>query len=209
MRKSTLIVLGSLFAAVIVSCTGKKSGEAAASAAADDAPAPSADSPSAASALGDASWSATIDGAPVTGAGVDELQQNNAAYVLPVSGDGPKHLVFHLFSTKNGADESANFGLRFTLPPKAGTFIKKGQTEHSCDCDLALNENIAKGGNFARYWADSVVITVTAMTATRVTGTFSGSFVVSSDTPRAPQKRATIANGKFDIPMATSKITPE
>ena len=209
MRNSSLLVLASLFAATVVSCTGKKSGEADASAAAEDATRANAGSPSAASTLGDAGWSATIDGAPVAGTGVDELQQNNAAYILPVSGAGAKHLIFHLFSTKNGADESANFGLRFSLPPTAGTYTKKGYTEHGCDCDLTLNENIAKGGELARYSADSVVITVTGMTATRLTGTFAGSFVLSGDTPRAPNKRAKTVGGKFDIPMATSKITPE
>ena len=170
MKESTLFVLGSLCAAVIVSCTGKKGGEAGAGAAAEDAPPTSADSPSAASALGDARWSATIDGAPVTGAGVDELQQNNAAYVLPVSGDGPTHSSSIRSRRRTGRTRVRTSGSRFSLPPKPGTFTKQGQTEHSCDCDLTLNENIAKGGTLARYWADSVVITVTAMTATRVTG---------------------------------------
>jgi hypothetical protein len=208
MKNSSLLVF-ILFALAATSCSGKKSGDAAAGAVAGDSSALAEGSSHAVAALGEAKWSATIDGALVTGTGVDELQQNNAAYVLPVSGAGPKHLVFHLFSTKNGTDESANFSLRFSLPPKAGTYTKHGQTEHSCDCDLTLNENIAKGGALAQYWADSVVITVTEMSPTRVKGTFAGSFVVSSDTPRAPNKRAKIAEGTFDIPMATSKMTPE
>lgn len=209
MRNSSVRALAFLSAAAVVSCSGKKTSAVDASASAEDASASSSASSSGTSALGSATWSATIDGVPVTGTGVDELQQNNAAYILPVSGEGKKHLVFHLFSTKNGADESANFSLRVSLPPAAGTYRKKGQTEHSCDCDITLNENIAPGGNLAQYWADSTVIVVSTMSPTRVTGTFSGSFVVSADTPRAPNKRAKIVDGKFDIPMATSKITPE
>ena len=57
--------------------------------------------------------------------------------------------------------------------------------------------------------ADTVTIIITSMTATRIAGTFSGNFKLSVDTPRATQKRATVTNGKFDIPMSTSNVTPE
>lgn len=195
----------SLAAFALGACSGGKADGSKASSASDAAPA--ADSPSA-SQLGDATFSANIDGVAVTGSGVDEMQQRNAAYVLPVAGTGPKHLVFYLYSTKNAADESANFSFRFWIPPKTGTSTQRGYTEHSCDCSMTLNENITTG-DLARYNSDTIVVNVTSMTATRVTGTFSGSFVLSGDTPRAPNKRAKVTDGKFDIPMATSKVTPE
>ncbi|MDQ2767371.1 MAG: hypothetical protein M3Y30_09470 [Gemmatimonadota bacterium] len=200
MKSVPLLVSASLVALAVLSCSGKRD-------AATDTAGTVADAP-AASSLGDARFSATIDGTPVAGSGVDEMQQRNAAYVLPLAKTTPQHLVFFLYSTKNAADESANYSLRISLPPKPGTYTKQGSTEHSCDCDVTLNENIAVG-NLARYWADSVTVTVSAMTPTRVSGTFSGSFVLSSDTPRAPNKRARIVDGQFDIPMATSTVTPE
>jgi hypothetical protein len=200
MKNIMVAALASLVALAMSSCSGKKTAAADAASTTSDAPA--------ASALGAATFSATIDGAAVTGSGIDELQQHNAAYVLPVAKTSPQHLVFYLFSTKNGADESANTSLRISTPPRAGTYTKRGASEDSCDCDITLNENIT-AGTLARYWADSVIITVTSMTPTRVSGTFSGSFVLSSDTPRAPNKHARIVDGKFDIPMATSRVTPE
>jgi hypothetical protein len=200
MKSIPQLASASLAVLAIVSCSGKKAPAADAASATSDAPPVSS--------LGEATFSATIDGAAVAGSGIDELQQHNAAYVLPIAKTSPQHLVFYLFSTKNGADESANTSIRISTPPKIGTFAKRGATEHSCDCDVTLNENIT-AGTLARYWADSVTITVTSMTPTRVSGTFSGSFVLSSDTPRAPNKRAKIVDGKFDIPMATSNVTPE
>jgi len=200
MKRIPVLASASLAALAMVSCSGKKAATADTSTTTSDAPALSS--------LGDATFSATIDGAAVTGSGIDGLQQRNAAYVLPVARTSPQHLVFYLYSTKNGADESANTSLRISTPPKVGTYAKHGATEHSCDCDVTLNENIT-AGTLARYWADSVTITVTSMTPTRVSGTFSGSFVLSSDTPRAPNKHAKIVDGKFDIPMATSNVTPE
>ena len=197
MTHASLLVLASL---AVFSCQGKDGAAPRASDSATDAPDPSS--------LGPATFSATVDGAAVTGSGVDELQQRNAAYVLPLAATTPQQLVFYLYSTMNGADESANTSFRISTPPKAGTYTKRGYTEHACDCDITLNENITTG-TLAKYHADSVTITVTSMTPTRVTGTFAGSFVLSGDTPRAPNKHATIASGKFDIPMATSKVTPE
>ena len=197
MTHAPFFVLASLLA---LSCSGKDGSAAPPSSALADAPPPSS--------LGSATFSASIDGTMTTGSGVDELQQHNAAYVLPAAKTSPQHLVFYLFSSKNGADESANTSLRISTPPRTGTYTKRGSTEHSCDCDVTLNENITTG-TLARYRADSVTIIVTAMTSTRVSGTFSGSFVLSSDTPRAPHKHARIVNGTFDIPIATSKVTPE
>ena len=200
MKNTTLISLAALVVASVVACSGKKAPAAAQTGAADDASTPASN--------GDASWSATIDGAAVTGIGVDQLQQQNAAYLLP-TGSPKQHLVFFLFSTKNGADQSANTSLRFWIPPAVGTYTQKGSTEHSCDCSMTLNQGIASDQELARYGSDSVTITVTSMTATRVAGTFSGTFKLGPDTPRATKKSAKVIDGKFDIPMSTSKVTPE
>jgi hypothetical protein len=156
----------------------------------------------------DASFSATIDGAAVTGKGVDQpLQQENAAYVLPRQGAGEKYGFIALYSTKDGQDTKANYSLVLRFPPHTGTYVHSGSFE-SCTCDITLNKNIATG-DLARYMADTVTITVTSMSATRIAGTFSGNFKLSSDTPRATQKRATVTNGKFDVPMSTSNVTPQ
>lgn len=191
-----------LIVVTALSCTAKNASSSQAEA--DDPPA--AVSSSTGSRM-DASFSATIDGVNVTGRGVDGLQQQNAAYVLPQQGAGEKYALFILYSTKDGDDTKPNYSLRFRFPPHTGTYVHRGSYD-TCTCDITLNKNIASG-TLARYSADTVTINVTSMTPTRIAGTFSGNFKLSNDTPRATQKRATITDGKFDLPMATSKITPE
>lgn len=202
MMKATWSAIISLVAVITLSCTAKKASSSQTDT--DDPPAAVPASPGSAT---DASFSATIDGVSVTGRGVDALQQQNAAYVLPQQGAGEKYALFILFSTKDADDTKANYSLRFRFPPHTGTYAHRGSYD-TCKCDITLNKNVSSG-TLARYLADTVTINVTSMTPTRIAGTFSGNFKLSSDTPRATQTRATITDGKFDVPMATSKITPE
>lgn len=199
MRNSTLIAFAAVCIGSMSACSKKAADANTGSTSDASAPAP----------VGDASWSMTLDGVAVTGSGVDDMQLHNAAFLLPVDASRPKHLIFYLFSTKNGADESANYSMRFSLPPKAGTYDKKGSFTHTCDCDIRVNTNIAPHGDLGVYDADVATVTLTSMTATRIAGTFSGSFALGPDTPGQAKKRVIITNGKFDIPMSTSKMTPE
>jgi hypothetical protein len=156
---------------------------------------------------GDASFSATIDGVAVTGKGIDALQLQNAAYLEDnQKGDG-KNVLFILFSTTDGNDTKANYSLRFLFPARTGTVVKSGLTDHACNCGLTLNTNI-NHGNLAQFWADSITVTISSLTQSRISGTFSGKFVLSSDTPRGDKKQAMITDGKFDIPFSTSKMRP-
>ena len=184
-----------------MACSGKRESSSNPPISSTDASAPASAS--------NAHWSAMIDGMPVTGNGVDEMQQQNAAYNLPLDGSRPRHLTFYLFSTKNGADQSANYSMRYWLPPAPGSHAKHGSTDHSCDSAIRVNVNIAPGGVLGIYDADTATVTIASVTVTRVSGTFSGTFALGADTPRAPEKRVTITNGTFDIPMSTSKMTPE
>ncbi|HEY7895731.1 MAG TPA: hypothetical protein VIC24_12610 [Gemmatimonadaceae bacterium] len=202
MTNAFRITVLSLTASAVLGCSAKKASGAQADAS-DPSQAASTSTQGA-----DASWSATIDGEAVTGKGVDQaLQQQNAGYVLPRQGPGNKFGMFTLYSKKDAEDDKANISLTFRFPPHTGTYVHAG-TYQSCTCDLILNKNITIG-DLARYNADTVTITITSMSTTRIAGTFSGNFKLSDDTPRAAQKRATVTNGKFDIPMSTSNITPE
>lgn len=202
MIKTPWKTLVSLVALSLFACTSKRSSASRG----DGSDSPAAEAASSGASV-DASWSATIDGASVTGRGVDELQQENSAYVLPRAGAGNKHLMFILYSTATAGDTKANNSLNVHVPPHAGTYVHAG-TYESCTCSITLDKNISEG-SLARYLADTVTITISSMSATRISGTFSGNFKLSVDTPRATQKRAVVTNGKFDIPMSTSSITPE
>lgn len=189
MKYSRLLLAAILLASVLCFSTGQEHGNAMAATSAT------------------ASFSATIDGIPVTGNGVDDLQIRNSAFVMP-GPRGDKTLLFYLVSSKNGDDNNPNYSLRFSFPDKTGVSTKTSRNDDTCKCDLTIDLNVAKGGNLARYWADAITVNITSMTATRLAGSFSGKFVLSSDTPRAEKKEITVTNGKFDIPFSTSKITP-
>jgi len=154
-----------------------------------------------------ASFSASLDGVSITGNGVDEMQQQNAAYIVPGPNGVGKTLLFYLWATKNGADTKANYSIRFYLPAGQGQHSAKRYDDHSCNCGMTLNTDIATN-TVTRYGGNAFTITITSMTATRITGTFSGNFNLSPDTPNSPRKTATITDGKFDIPMATSRLIP-
>jgi hypothetical protein len=154
-----------------------------------------------------ATFSATLDGVAIAGNGVDDMQQQNAAYIIPTSDASGKNLLFYLWATKDGADTKPNYSLRFYLPAVSGEHSAKRYDDHSCNCGITLNTDISTN-TASRYEGNAITITITSMTATRLTGTFSGTFNLSPDTPNSPKKTATVTDGKFDIPMATSKLIP-
>jgi hypothetical protein len=156
---------------------------------------------------GNATWSATIDGQAVSGTGIDGLQQRNAAYQVPGSA-GEKTLLFYLFDTKDGADDAKfTHSMRFYLPYKEGAkHIDRSSPDHG---RYGITVNLVPDDNHAyRYSEAGIDVTFTAITASHVTGTFSGKFTVSPDSPNAPKSEITVTDGKFDIPMATSKLIP-
>lgn len=161
---------------------------------------PGADSTAGASsgagALGKATFSALIDGERVSGGAIDDMQQQNAAYTIP-SGDGG-NLLFYLFDAKVPNDPHFSHSFRLYLPKKLGTASK---------ADLTLNI-ILDPSHEARYSTSTPDFTITSLTDTRVSGTFSGRMKVSPDTPNVSKTEVSVTEGKFDIPMATSKLTP-
>jgi len=176
----------------------------AAGKAARDANSAAADDSGTTASPGEAHLSFSLDGQAETGNGVDELQQQNAAYIVSGPDNTQQYLLFYLFSTKDGNDIKANYSFRFSFPAKVGTFTKTD----GCKCGITLNTDISND-KFARFFGDDgVVLTITSLTSTRVTGTFSGKFSLGSDTPRNPKKNVVVTDGKFDIPMATSKLIP-
>jgi hypothetical protein len=156
------------------------------------------DSSEVAPALGKATFSALVDGERVSGGAIDEMQQQNAAYTIPSSGSQPAYLLFYLFDTKAPDDPHFSHSFRVYVPKQAGT-ASNGQ--------LTLNV-ILDSDHSARYGSSTPSITISSLTPTRVSGTFSATMMVSPDTPNAPKQQVTVTEGRFDIPMATSTIIP-
>jgi hypothetical protein len=191
----TALTLATLRSALLMaSCSAKTPG--ATSGGAGGAANPDAASDT--TTLDKATFSALIDGEPVSGGAVDGMQQENAAYTILNGPDNAPTLLFYLFDAKVPDDPNFSHSLRFQLPKQVGTASK---------AYLGLNV-ILDPTHVAKYNASNPVITITSLTATRLSGTFSGKMSVSPDTPNAPKKEVTVTDGKFDIPMATSKLSP-
>lgn len=125
-RRNTALLLTAL---AVLACSAKPP-----STAQTDASDPS-QAQSASSQGATANWSATIDGAEVTGNGVDETQLGNAAFVLGGPGkkySGQRYGFFTLYATPDGQLDKANLTMTFHFPPHAGTFVHAG-TFDSCN----------------------------------------------------------------------------
>ena len=152
-----------------------------------------------------ASFSAVIDGVKVTGNGIDEMQLKNTAFIYPNNKGGNK-LLFILYSTKGGDDNDFNYSLICNTPNETGLFTHI-QGKDDGPLYIVLNMNIHTG-TLGKYTGDSITVHILSLSATRVTGTFSGHFSVSPDTPHADKNQVTVTNGSFDIPFSTGNLKP-
>ncbi len=151
-----------------------------------------------AAAPGKATFSALVDGERTAGGAIDDLQQQNAAHIIPGNGSGPDYLVFYLFDTKTPDDINFRHSFRVYLPKKAGP---------ASDAHLTLNI-ILDADHVARYNSSTPSITISSLTAARVSGTFSATMTLSPDTPNVPKQKVVVTEGQFDLPMATVNVIP-
>ena len=149
-------------------------------------------------ALGKATFSAVVDGTRVSGGVIDEMQQQNAAYTVAGNGGRPAYLLFYLFDTQAPNDPHFSHSFRVYLPKQLGT---------ATDAQLTLNV-ILDAAHSARYNSSTPSITITSLTAARVSGTFSAKMKANPDSSSASKPEVEVTEGQFDIPMATSKIIP-
>ena len=152
-------------------------------------------------AKGDASFSANLDGVNISGGKIDDMQLQNTAFIYPTADNSGKRLLFFLYSDKKGNDA---YSFRFSVPDKTGSFTKNIRDGQPFDITLDF-----LGGDLSRYTAKSVTVNITSVTASRITGTFSGKLALSIDTPNGTKKEVTVTDGKFDIPFSTGNIKPE
>ena len=158
-------------------------------------------SASSASAAGKSSFSANIDGEAISGGEIDNLQLQNTAFIYPTADSSGKKLLFFLDSDKKG---DMAYSFRFSVPDKTGTFIKKDRDDQPFDISLHF-----LGGDLSGYGAEDVTVNIISVTSSKVTGTFSGKFLLGIDSPNGTKKEVTVTDGKFDVPFSTGNIRPE
>lgn len=147
--------------------------------------------------LGKATFSAVIDGTPVSGGAIDGLQQNNVAHLVPKENGAEPTLRLWLFDTKTPDDQNFKHSLRIEVPGKVGANERIHLSTH-----IILSQN-----HSGSYYSDNGSVTILTLSATRVSGTFSGKFRNSPDTPNV-KPEITVTDGKFDLPIATNKLYP-
>ena len=172
-------------------CNGK--GDAVAASAAS-----SASDSSSEKSLGKATFTAMVDGVAVSGGAIDGMQLNNAAHIVPGYNGAAPTILFWLFDTKTPDDQDFTHSMRIEVPDQVGP---NPQTHMVANIILSKEHS-------AKYYSKNASVTITSLTASRVTGTFSGKFVLSPDTPNVPKTSIVITDGKFDLPIATNKVLP-
>jgi hypothetical protein len=190
----TLICAIAFAALALASCSARKpTGGGGAPSAADAG----AGGPSDNAALGPSKFSAKVDGVPISGGAIDGMQLNNTAHLVPDAHDAPTFLIW-LYDTNTPDDQKFTHSLRLNFAKAQGP-----NTPAYIKLSIILDD-----AHSAIYSSAKGVVTVTSMTPTRVAGAFSGTLDRSPDTPNVPKASVTITDGKFDIPMATSKLIP-
>jgi hypothetical protein len=180
-----------LSAVLLAACSGKGAGGSAASSAAPPDGGPAAS-------LAGATFSVSVDGERVSGGAIDSMQIHNAAYTVPGPDNGPPTLLFYLADAKTADDANIAHTFRIQVPKAMGVvapaYIK-----------LDINTD---PDHLAQYTTSKAAVTITSLDARHVAGTFSSPMENSPDTPNVKKNKIVLTDGTFDIPMATSKLTP-
>ena len=147
-----------------------------------------------------ATFSYNLDGTKISGGEVDAVMMNNAAF-LTGSSDKDKKASFFLNDAYKDNTETFSHSLRFAIPAKTGTVTMAADDDnYSVQLFLATGEQ----GKYILYANENFTATVTSISASRISGTFSGKvkLVESTGTGKA---ELTITDGKFDIPVRDKK----
>jgi hypothetical protein len=151
---------------------------------------------------GRTSFSAVINGKPIKGDHVTALGTNSAR--ITPDGSEIREMIFTLAPTSSDENARPDLSLRFNFPVKQGTYDLMGTDIAACNnCSVTLDQEVSP---FAQYSPQKMHVSITSLTASRVTGTFSGTLEFSFQTPDRVRKAAPpimhVESGQFDIPIA-------
>ncbi len=145
-------------------------------------------------------FTCVVDGVAVNGSAIDEMQLQNTAFIYPDDAGG-KRLLFFLVPSNYSAKTKTGFIFKMRCPDLTGTYVKAGMDDRKNKCHITLSFS---GGVRPSYLEDSVTLTITSITSSRLTGTFSERL-----TDASLRTHIMVADGKFDIPFSTGNLRPE
>ncbi|HEV8082327.1 MAG TPA: hypothetical protein VGP55_03955 [Chitinophagaceae bacterium] len=136
----------------------------------------------------DASFSCMLDNKEFSGTGTD--QNINAAFHL--TGDNKGQVLFRFSKLDNPGEK-----LMFQVA------AKEGSTTFNVTPTSSRVGYITKG--YINYLDDPLTVTITLLSAARISGTFSGKYTLDKGSGDANTKQTIlVTDGKFDIPFSTS-----
>ena len=189
-----LIFVSTLF--IIATCTSCNNNNASAAGNKENAATENA-TPSSSS--GDAVFSYNLDGTKISGGEVDATQTNNI--VMITKNDNGQKFSFFLGDAYQENSETFAHSLRFTIPGKTGTVTLK-QDDDNGSVELFLGNN--QDDKYVMYANEDFNVTVTNISATRVSGTFSGKLKLLENTGKGKDEFK-VTDGKFNIPVRNTK----
>ncbi len=136
----------------------------------------------------DAGFSCKLGGKIISGSGTD--QNINAAFHL--SGDDKGQIFFRLSDMNNPGNK-----LQIEVPGKVGSTT------------LTVSPTASYSGyttsDYANYLDNPLTVTVSSISTSRVSGTFSGTYTLQKGSGDSNTKqKIDVTDGKFDIPFSTS-----
>lgn len=144
---------------------------------------------------GEAVFSYSLDGTKISGGPTDGLLSsfNNQAHVT--QNDYGKSVAFFLNDASTDNDDvTYPHSIRFVVKAITGTQQVIADEDH-----WSVQLFVSSGGSYIVYGGEAFTITITNISASRVSGTFSGKFKIA--TPGAGKEELTVTDGKFDIPL--------
>jgi hypothetical protein len=143
----------------------------------------------------DAVFSYTVQGKKVSGGHTDVIQISNIAYIQ--KSGATTNLQFFLNDVYDDNTSTFAHSLRFSIPAKTGTTqLADGQDNGHVELFVAKGSE----GNYVVYGNEAFTVTVSDISSTRVSGSFSGKVKSAS----APADELTITDGKFDVPLGNA-----
>jgi len=189
-----LILAATLF--IIATCTSCNNSNANATDTKENAEAVNSNS---SSSSGDAVFSYNLDGTKVSGGEVDATKTNNI--VMITKNDNGQKFSFFLGDAYQDNTETFAHSLRFTIPGKTGTTTLKPDDDNGT-VELFLGND--KDSKYVMYANEDFSVAVTNISATRVSGTFSGKLKLLASTGSGKDE-LTVTDGKFDIPIRDTR----
>ena len=158
---------------------------------------PAAQNSPSSSSTGDAVFSYNLDGIKISGGEANAVTVSNVAVVT--KSDQGNTLSFFLNDAYKDNTETVSHSLRFEIPDKTGSVaLTSGGDNGHVELFLATGEE----DKYAVYGNEAFTVTVTNVSSTRVSGTFSGQEkLVESAATGTGKSVITITDGKFDIPV--------